>query len=182
MAGLSDLALQRSVKQLHFDKFEERGSDNLEVELSVGDFASKVDRLSADFGLDGDVKQSILEGQYAEVNKNIIKRFQFKRGQGGNIVQGLVATRKRQIGTIDFGHVIRRVDFRLSPEIIHHKKKKKKCFGLMHKTKRWTETRPRSLSHNDEALLEQYIQRKMADSIDQLQRNGKGLILDTNNV
>ena len=40
MAGLSDLViLQRSVNQLHFDRFEERGSKNLEVELSVGDFA-----------------------------------------------------------------------------------------------------------------------------------------------
>ena len=86
---------------------------------------SKVDRLSADFGLDVDVKQSILEGQYAEVNKNITKRFQFKRGQAGNIlqclvvymyvymcvhVQGLVVTRKSLVGTIDFGHV-HRVDF-----------------------------------------------------------------------
>ena len=173
--GLVDLSsLRESLKKIPFAKFQERASDDLEVGLSLDDFKTRVGRLTTDFGLNDGVKQSILEGQYAEVNKEVIKRFEFRRGQSGEVIQGLAATRKRQDGTIDFGHVIHRLDFQLSPEVIQHKKKRRRWFRT--RTRTWYEARSRTLSHKDEVLLVNYVQRKLVDGIDHLKSKALTLL------
>ena len=51
-----------------------------------------------------------MDGQYAEVSKEVVKKFAFKRGQVGEVIQGLVATMKRPDGTIDISHIIHHLD------------------------------------------------------------------------
>ena len=80
--------------------------------------------------------------------------------QAGNILQGLIVTRKRLVGTIGFVHVVYCLDFQLSQEVIHHMKKKKmSCPHQAQDQEMNRDCRPiaRSLSHNDEALLEQCV-------------------------
>ena len=172
--GLVDLnSLRESLKKIPFSNFQERASDDLEVGLSLDDFKSRVGRLTTDFGLNDGVKQSILEGQYAEVNKEVIKRFEFRRGESGQVIQGIAATRKRQDGTIDFGHVIHRLNFQLSPEVIQHSRTRRRWFRS--RTRTWYEARSRTLSHKDEVLLVNYVQRKLVDGIDHLKSKALSL-------
>ena len=95
---------------------------------------------------------------YAEVNKILIREFNFKRGGPGNVIHGRIATIKRSDGTIDLAQAIHKIDFRLQQEIIHHKKKRK--LGIVVKVKRWTEERPRSISEADRNRLHSYAQYK----------------------
>ena len=168
--------VQKALKLLPFQVFKERASDDINFGLTASQFENKVLVLARDFGLDEYTKQSIMEGQYAEVNKEVVKKFAFKRGQAGEVIQGLVATMKRPDGTIDIGHVIHRLDFQLAPEIIRHVKKKKKFFKKRKKV--WYEARFRTLSHKDEELLTSYVEHRFSDGLDhvrqKLQAVGEG--------
>lgn len=165
--------VQQAVKRLPFQTFREAASDDINVGLTVPQFENKVLGLARDFGLDEAMKQSILEGQYAEVNKEIVKKFAFKRGQAGEVIQGLIATMKRPDGTIDIGHVIHRLEFQLAPEIIRHKKKKKKWFK--NRTKVWYEAIMRTLSHKDEELLTSYVEHKLSDGLEHIRQKAQAV-------
>ena len=86
--------MQKVLKLLLFQVFQERASDDINFGLTVSQFENMVLVLARDFGLDEYMKQSIMEGQYAEVNTEVVKNFAFKRGQAGEVMQGLVATMK----------------------------------------------------------------------------------------
>ena len=165
--------VQEALKRLPFQVFREAASDDVNVGLTVHQFKNKVLGLARDFGLDEATKQSILEGQYAEVNKEIVKKFVFKRGQAGEVVQGLIATMKRPDETIDIGHIIHRLDFQLAPEIIKHKKKKKKWFKK--RTKVWYEAQMRTLSHKDEELLTSYVEHKLSDGFEHVRQKAQAI-------
>ena len=168
--------VQKALKLLPFQVFKERASDDINFGLTASQFENKVLVLARDFGLDEYTKQSIMEGRYAEVNKEVVKKFAFKRGQAGEVIQGLVATMKRPDGTIDIGHVIHRLDFQLAPEIIRHVKKKKKFFKKRKKV--WYEASFRTLSHKDEELLTSYVEHRLSDGLEhvrqKLQAVGEG--------
>lgn len=169
--------VQKALKLFPFQVFQERASDDINFGLTVSQFKNKVLVLARDFELDENTKQSIMEGQYAEVNKEVVKKFAFnKRGQAGEVIQGLVATMKRPDGTIDIGHVIHRLDFQLTPEITRHEKKRRRWFRTRRKV--WYEASFRTLSHKDEELLSSYVEHKLSDGLEhvrqKLQAVGEG--------
>ena len=167
--------VQNALKALLFQTFQESASDDLNLGLTVEQFKDKVQalKLARDFGLGDDTKQSILEGQFVEVNKEVVKNFLFKRGEAGKVTQGLIATMKRPDGTIDIGHVIHRLDFQLAPEIIRLEKKKKKLFKKRKKV--WYESRMRTLSHRDEELLVSYVGHKLYDVLEHFRQKAHAI-------
>lgn len=77
--------VQQSVNALPFQTFQEAASIDLNLGLTVQQFENKVLSLTRNFGLGNDTKQSIMDGQYAEVNKEVVKEFLFERGQAGEV-------------------------------------------------------------------------------------------------
>ena len=169
--------VQNALEALPFQTFQEAASDDLKHGLTVQQFQDKVQALARDFGLGDDTKQSILEGQFAEVNEERVRKFLFKRGEAGEVTQGLIGTMKRPDGTIDMGHVIHRLDFQLAPEIIRLEKKKKKWFRTRRKI--WYESRMRSLSHRDEELLVSYVERKVYEGLEHFKQKAHAIGEDT---
>ena len=160
--------VQEALKLLPFQVFQEAASDDINFGLTVSQFENKDLSLARDFRLDDNTKQSILEGQYAEVNKEVLKKFVFTRGEVGEVVQGLVATMRRPDGTIDMGHVIHRLEFQLAPEITRHEKKKRRWFKTRRRVR--YESRPRALSHKDEELLTSYVGHRLSDGLEHVRQ------------
>ena len=169
--------VQKALKALPFQNFREAASDDLNLGLTVQQFKDKVQTLARDFGLGDDTKQSILEGQFAEVNKEVVKNFLFKRGEAGKVTQGLIVTMKRPDGTIDIGHVIHRLDFRLAPEIIMHKRRRRR--GFRRRTRVRYEAKMRSLSHRDEELLVSYVGHKLYEGLEHFKQKAHAIGKDT---
>ena len=148
--------VQEALQHLPSKVFQEVASDDINYGLTVSQFENKVLSLARDFKLDDSTKQSILVGQYAEVKKEVLKKFVFTKGQAGEVVQGLVATRRRADGTIDIGHVIHRLDFQLAPE--------------------WYESKMRTLSHKDvEELLIRYVEHKLSDGLEHVRQKAQAV-------
>ena len=165
--------VQEALQHLPFQVFQEAASDDINYGLTMSQFENKVLGLARDFKLNDDTKQSILEGQYAEVNKEVLKKFVFTKGQAGEVVQGLVATMRRADGTIDIGHVIHRLDFQLAPEIIRHEKKRRRFFRTRKRVR--YESRMRTLSHVDEELLIRYVEHKLSDGLEHVRQKAQAV-------
>jgi hypothetical protein len=163
------------VQSLPISEFNESGSNDLQGKLSIAEFERKAAEISQTHGLDKNTMQSILDGKFAEVNKQVIKTFEFHRGNSGSSVRGLVATCRRADGTMDIGHAAHSLKFSLAPEMIKHKKVKRKCFGLKKKTKKWYEARPRNLSENDITTIGNYCQHKLMEQMEQLKGKAQSI-------
>ena len=148
-----------SLPGIPFQNFQETPSHVVRYGLTSGQFSEHVDELSSTYSLSESTKTFILDGMYAEVNKEVIREFNFKRGGPGNVIHGRIATIKRSDGTIDLAQAIHKVDFKLQPEIIHHDRKRR-ILGIVVRVERWKEERPRSISEADQNRLHSYAQYK----------------------
>ncbi len=155
----SNTVVSTVLSGIQFEHFKEKPSHVVKSKLSVEQFTSTVNTIANSYGLAQDVKNSILDGLHAEVNKEVVQQLKFTRGGPSSVIYGRIATMKRKDGTMDLAQAIHQVDFKLTPEIIHHKKKKR-ILGIVVRTKRWEEKKERTLSENDRQRLLSFVQGK----------------------
>ena len=151
--------ISTSVSGIPFEYFREKPVHLLKSRLSIQQFTSTVNDIIKSYELDAEVKNALLDAQYAEVNKEVIQKLKFTRGKQSNAIYGRIATIKREDGTIDLAQAIHEVDFQLKPEIIQHKKVRRNFWGRK-RTKRWEEKKERTLSENERQYILSFVQGK----------------------
>lgn len=155
---------------LSFEYFTDTAHNSVELELSPQKFSQIVESFSGSYGLTDGVKNSILDGLYGQVNQVRFQQLDFIRGGPGHAAYGCVATMKREDGTIDLAVAASQANFKLNPEIIHHKKVKR-FLGIKTGTKRWVETKERTLSEKDRGRITDYMMKKALDGFSAKFRN-----------
>ena len=157
-------AVKDAVKQLPFERFQDLTANSIFRSLSSSLFTSKVEELTKAHGLSQQVKDSILDGMYAQVNKAQVQSFHFERGTGISSYAKF-ATLRKQDGTMDFSYMIASLNFSLKPTILVYKKTKKKWFKK--RTKHYYESRPRSLSEQERQRITDYVYHEAHHSFNQ---------------
>lgn len=154
---------EQSVRQIPFEYFNEKPSYGIQHHMSVGEFTTYVGRLASDFGIPKDIESSILDGIHAEVNREIVKEIRFSKGNPGTVTYGQVSTLRHADGRIDMAHTIHHVSFKLKPDIIK-KKKKKRFLGIKVGSRTKYIQVERNLSDREMAVLVNYAQHKAFSS------------------
>ena len=151
-------AADEVVRGLTFDLFNEKVSCQVMKGILLQDYKTVVDLFVQQYSIPEEVKISLLYGQYAEESIGIIVNFKFAKGETGRFTYGRVATVKHD-GKIDMAYSLYFLEFRLSPRVIEHKKKKK-FLGFTTGTKVWRETQKRDLSVKDRDYMQSYFMKK----------------------
>ena len=145
----SQLSLaEQDIRQIPFKSFNERPSHGVKYGMSTGDFTTFVRSLSSNFAIPKDTENSILDGLYAEVNREVVREINFSKGSG-YVTYGQVSTLRHNDGRIDLAHTIHHLSFQLQPA----HKKKKQC--RRHKNKK-----PRNLSEQELTAMMNYAKYK----------------------
>lgn len=157
-------AAEEAVKGLPFDLFKEDVDCRVIQGIPDKNFEKMLDRFIARSSLPEDIgsklKDSLLDILLIEKDiKEIVQRFQFEKGKTGSFVYGRVAVVRRG-GFIDMAHSMYQLEFKLSPRVIEHKKKKKFLGFITYGTKTWRETQERELPTKDLKEFEAYFKNK----------------------
>ena len=151
-------AADEVVRGLTFDLFNEKVSCKVMKGILLQDYKTVVDRFVQRYSIPKDVESSLLDGELAEENFEVIVNFKFAKGETGGFTYGRVATVKHD-GKIDMAYSVYFLEFKLSPRVIEHKKKKK-FLGFTIGTKVWRETQERNLSVKDRDYMQSYFMKK----------------------
>ena len=102
------------VSAINFDKYEEQFSFKVLKGIQLNDFNTVVNRVASRYNFPEDVKESILDGELAGKNQEIMKEFKFNIGQTGRVLYGRTMTLKQE-DKIDMAYALIAVKFKLSP-------------------------------------------------------------------
>ena len=152
-------AAEESVRGLTFDVFNEKTSCRVVTEIKLDDFETLINSIARRLGIPDDVRQAILESKLAAVNNEVIVDFRFTKGETGSFTYGRIATVKPDSTTINLAYSVYHLEFKLSPQVIEHTKKKK-FLGFTTGKKVWRETRERNLSTKEQDWLRIYFMNK----------------------
>ena len=152
-------AAEESVRGLTFDVFNEKTSCRVMTGIRLADFETLVNRIARRFGFPDDIREAILESELANVNTEIIRDFKFTKGETGSFTYGSIVTVKPDDATINLAYSVYNLEFKLSPQVIEHTKKKK-FLGFTTGKKVWRETRERNLSVKEQDWLRIYFLNK----------------------
>ena len=155
-------AAEEVMRGLTFDKFNEKMSCKVLKGIKLGDFKTVIERIAKRLELPDDTKESILDGEYAEVNFEVVIDFKFSKGQDSSFTYGRIATIKRLGDVIDVAYSVYLLGFKLSPKIIEHEKKRKFLWFTTGK-KIWRESIERNLSQREQEYMRTYFLRKAID-------------------
>ena len=121
-------AAEETIRGLTFNKFNERVSCKVMRGVELANFEIVIDGIAMRLELPAKVKNSILEGKYAQDNHEVIIDFKFSTGEDGSFTYGRIATVKRSDGAttvMDVAYSVYNLVFKLSPTVIEHEKKQK---------------------------------------------------------
>ena len=146
----NDLAAAATlVESLKFDRFNEKTSCVVDQGIALTHYPTVIENFARDFSVPNDVKQSLLDAQYATDTTELVQNFKFKKGNTGNFVYGRFATIKHG-DKIDIAYSLYTLDFKLSPIVIQHRRRRRR-------RRRRTTTSERNLSANEKGQLEQHF-------------------------
>ena len=152
-------AAEETMRGLTFDKFNEKVSCKVMKGIKLADFRTVIDRIARRLEMPEDTKESLLDGEYADENLEVVIDFKFSKGQDSSFTYGRIATIKRPNGVIDIAYSVYLLGFKLSPKIVQHEQKKKFLFFTIG-TKVWRETIERNLSDREQDHMRTYFLRK----------------------
>ena len=164
-------AAEELVRGLTFDVFNEKVSCKVMKGIALSEFVRVVESFAARFAIPDEIKSGLLDGQYAEENYEIVIDFKFSKGELGGFTYGRIATIKHG-EKIDMAYSVYFLEFKLSPRVIEHTKKKKFC-GFTTGKKVWRESHERNLSIKDRDELQSYFKKK---AIEGFKQEYKGMI------
>jgi len=121
-------AAEELVRGFTFDKYNEQISCKILTKIKLEDFETLVSRIVTRYQIPVDIKERILDGQYAEANQEIVQEFKFEKGAPGSVLYGRIATLKHEDSTIDLAYVFFFLEFKLSPKKIEERRRKKFLF------------------------------------------------------
>ena len=146
------------VRGLTFDLYDEKISCRVMEGILLKDYPTVIENFARRFSIPEDVKNSLLDAQYSDNLVEVIQNFKFQKGETGTYVYGRVVT-KRRGDKIDMASSVYTLDFKLSPKVIEHKKKKK-FLWFTTGTKVWRETQERNLSLKEKDKLQEHLKIK----------------------
>ena len=152
-------AAEESVRGLTFDVFNEKTSCRIMTGIKLDDFETLINSIARRLGIPDDARLAILESKLAEVNNEVIVDFRSTKSETGSFTYGRVATVKPDSATINLAYSIYHLEFKLSPQVIEHTKKKK-FLGFTTGKKVWRETRERNLSAKEQDWFRIYFMNK----------------------
>ena len=169
-------AAEESVRGLTFDVFNENTSCRVMTGIKLDGFETLINNIARHLGIPDDIRDAILESNFAEVNSEVTIDFCFAKGETGNFTYGRTATVKPDDTTINLAYSVYHLEFKLSPQVIEHTKKKK-FLGFTTGKKVWRETRGRNLTVKEQDHLRTYFKKKTMDGFkeeyaDLLERSG----------
>ena len=165
-------AAEETVRGLTFDKFNEKVSCKVMKGIELRDFDTVIERIAKRLQIPDDIKESILDGKYAEENYEIVLDFKFSKGEDGGFTYGRIATIKRPGNVIDAAYSVYNLVFKLSPKVVEHVKKQK-FLGFTLREQKWKENIDRNLSEREQDHMRAYFLRK---AIDGFRKEYAGLI------
>ena len=121
-------AAEELVGGLTFDKYNEKISCKILTKIKETDFETVVSRIATRHQIPADIQDSILDGKYGEVNREVIREFKFEKGGPGSVLYGRTVTIKRDDSTIDLAYAFFYLEFKLSPRKIEERRRKKFLF------------------------------------------------------
>ena len=166
MANSNLTAAEEYVRSLKFDVLNEIIVCDLMTGTTLADFETVVNSIAgllSPIGFPDEVYQGILEGEFAEANKELIWDFRYSKGEAGHFTYGRFATMKPDDATINLAYSVYRLEFKLSPQVIKDTRKNE-FLGFTNGTEVWRETRDKNLSANEHHRLRIYFLNKALKS------------------
>jgi hypothetical protein len=164
-------AADELVRGLTFDMFDEKISCRVGRGILLTDYRTVIENFARRFSIPDDVKDSLFDGQYHEDMVEVVQNFKFEKGKKGSFVYGRVATIKHG-DKIDMAYSVYTLDFKLSPIVIEHRKKKKFLWFTTGE-KVWHETKERNMSSKEKDNLQEHL---MIKAISKFRTEYAGLI------
>ena len=152
-------AAEESFRGLTFDVFNEKISCRVMTGIRLADFETLVNSIARRMGFPDGVREAILESKYAEVNDEVKYEFKFAKGETGSFTYGSIATVRPDDATINLAYSVYNLEYKLSPQVIEHTKKKK-FLGFTTSNEVWREKRERNLSVKEQDWLRIYFLNK----------------------
>jgi len=145
---------------LHFDFIEDHSYCQLLQGMDVSDFEITVAEIAQEeFAYPHRIKNRIMRGKRAPVNKVVVSDFRYEVGKGGSVMYGFIATMKHRDNTFDLAICVQNMDFKLAPRQIKHESKEK-FLGMTMSESVWIEYVETSLSQEQKEQLENYLRGK----------------------
>ncbi|XP_068737025.1 uncharacterized protein [Montipora capricornis] len=141
-------AAEELVRGLTFDKYHEKISTQILIEMKLTDFVTVVSRIGTRHQIPAKTQEAILDGQFVKMNEIRIREFQFEKGATGSVLYGRVVTVKREDSTIDLAYVLFHLEFKLSPRKIEERRRKK-FFGIIYGSRTKVRFEERNLSEKE---------------------------------
>ena len=152
-------AAEESVRGLTFDLFNEKTSCRVMTGIKLDDFETLINSIARRLEIPDNIRLAILESKLAKVNTEVTIDFKFAKGETGSFTYGRIATDKPDDTTINLAYSVYHLEFKLSPQVIEHTKKKK-FLGFTTGKKVWRETRERDISVKEQDRLRIYFLNK----------------------
>lgn len=142
---------------LHFDFIDDSYCQLLQ-EMKELDFDIVVANIAKGFEYPQRIKDQVMTGKGARVNKIVVNHLHYEVGKGGSAKYGFIATLKHEDNTFDLTVCMQSLNFKLAPRKILHENKTK-FFGMTTSESTWIEYVETSLSQDQKEQLEGYLQR-----------------------
>ena len=128
-------AADEAVRGLTFDLFNEHVSSRVMTGIELADFETLINSIAKRLKIPDDIRLAILEGKLAATNQEVVRNFYFAKGESGSFTyNGRIVTVKPNKSTINLAYSLYHLDFKLSPQVIEHTKKKKWRRPLKHES------------------------------------------------
>ena len=163
---------EETVRGLTFDLFREKTLCKLLQGIMLEDYESLVNGLAKRLDLPELISAGMLDNKYLAVGHESVIDFKFEKGTPGFFTLGRIATVRTEGNKIDMAYAIYHLDFKISPNVIEHKKKKK-FLGFTTGSKVWHTTRERNMSQTEQASMKSYFMKK---AIDEFKKEYSGFI------
>ena len=152
-------AADEAVRGLTFDLFNEHVSSDVMAGIELADFETLINGIAKRMNIPDDIRLDILRSKLAATRQEVVRNFHFAKGETGSFTFGRIDTVKPNKSTINLAYSLYHLDFKLSPQVIEHTKKKK-FFGFTIGKKVWRETKERNLSTREQEHLSLYFMDK----------------------
>ena len=152
-------AAEESVRGLTFDVFNGKVSCGVKTGARLADFETLVNSIARRMEFPEFIRQAMLEGKSLETNYEVVQEFRFTKGETGGFTYVVIATFKPDDATINLAYSVYDLEFKLSPHVIEHVKKKK-FLVFTYGKKVWRETREINLSIKEQDWLRIYFLNK----------------------
>ena len=153
-------AAEELVQGLSFDKYNEQISCKILTKIKLEDFETLVSLIVTRYEIPTDIKERILDGQYAEVNQEVFKNLNSRKVPlGVFFMAGSPPTLKYEDSTIDLAYVFFFLEFKLSPKKIEEQRRKKFVF-ITYGSRTVVRFEERNLSEKDKEHISDFYRIK----------------------